>query len=636
MAYRCRNDADWTMYYVSEGAQALTGYSASQLVQSAGVSFNEVIHPEDRGRVWNDVQKALAQRQPFQLTYRIQPAGGGEKWVMEKGRGVWSDAGELEWLEGFITDITNLKEVEFALLEKDRLLTNASHFARFGGWSVNLKDRRVKWSEEIRLLHGAPPGFSPTAAEGINFYAPESRARITEVFDLCAKTGQPYDEELEIINAKGERIAVRTAGFAVRNRAGEIVEVQGFFQDISQQKQAEKVQRDLEHRLLQAQKAESLGRMAGAIAHHFNNQLQSVLGNLELAISEMTPDSLVLPGLKDALNAGHKAAELSHRMLTYLGQEFGRHEVVELKALFSQALDVLRVAAPAPAKIVLELEAGVACVKGDAHQLQQVLTNILTNAWESLGGERGLILIKLFSTTAAGVPSEARFPADWVPSDGPLVCLEVQDDGCGMGKVEIESVFDPFFTTKFTGRGMGLPVALGVVRAMGGVITVESEIGKGTIVRVFLPVSVEPLAGVSGDFAPVEQQRRTAKPSLLVVDDDQDFRSIARVMLARIGCDVSEACSGEEAVKIVQAGERVLDGVICDLSMPGMDGWRTLEELRKLMPQIPVILASGYDQDRAFEGEHKELPQAFLHKPFQLVQLRETVEQLFPASQQKM
>ena len=200
------------------------------------------------------------------------------------------------------------------------------------------------------------------------------------------------------------------------------------------------------------------------------------------------------------------------------------------------------------------------------------------------------------------------------------------DTGCGIANKDIEKVFDPFFSTKLTGRGLGLPVVLGIVRAHHGAVTVESEPGRGSIFRVFFPVSVEevPRQPDKASQAPEIQGGGT----VLLVEDEEMVRSMAATMLTRLGYTVLEAKDGVEAVEVFRQHQDEIRCVLSDLTMPRMDGWDTLAALRKLSPDIPVILSSGYDETRVMAGEHPERPNAFLSKPYQLKGLSDTINRL--------
>ena len=199
------------------------------------------------------------------------------------------------------------------------------------------------------------------------------------------------------------------------------------------------------------------------------------------------------------------------------------------------------------------------------------------------------------------------------------------DAGCGIADEDIEKLFDPFFSSKFTGRGLGLPVVLGIVKAHGGAVTVESEPGRGSIFRVFLPVSNEEVP---------RQQDKTTQPlpmegggTVLLVEDETMVRNIAATMLKHLGFSVIEAKDGVDAVEVFRQRRDEISCVLCDLTMPRMNGWETLTAMRKLAPDIPMILASGYDEAQVMEGDHPELPQVFLSKPYKHKDLIDAINQ---------
>jgi PAS domain S-box-containing protein len=504
MAYRCRNDKDWTMEFVSQGALALTGYTAEELTRSSGVSYAQVVHPDDWKMVWDDVQLALADRRPYQLSYRIVTANGVEKWVWEQGSGIFSEEGVLLALEGFITDISDRKRAE---VEKEKL--------------------------------------------------------------------------------------------EAQNR--------------------------------QLQKAESLGRMAGAIAHHYNNLLGVVLGNLEIALDDMPRGSGVDENLSEAMKAARRAAEVSSLMLTYLGMVPGKLEPLDLSEACRKNLSILKGVMPNTVDLKADLPTSGPMVMANAHQIQKVLNNLATNAWESLGEAGGVVHLAVKTVSRAEISTRHRFPLDWQPQDNLYACLEVTDTGGGISEKDFEKVFDPFFSSKFTGRGLGLPVVLGVVRSHLGGITVESKQGHGSVFRVFFPLSAAVVPRLPQETVKAPDIREGG--TVLVVEDDDAVRKVAKVVLARLGHAALEARDGIEALEVFQQHRQVIRCVLCDLTMPRMDGWATLAALRKLSPGIPVILASGYDQTQVMTGEHAEWPQAFLGKPYQSSELREAIRQALDVRQ---
>jgi CheY-like chemotaxis protein len=344
--------------------------------------------------------------------------------------------------------------------------------------------------------------------------------------------------------------------------------------------------------------------MAGAIAHHFNNQLQAVMMNLELALRDLPRSAGCIENLTQAMNAALKAAEVSTQMLTYLGQTPGRRETLDLAEVCRAGLTMLRATVPKSVILETELPSPGPTASANADQIQQVLTNLVTNAWE--GDGRGAVRLTVKTVSAADIPAANRFPVEFQPQQNAYACLEVADAGCGVAPENVEKLFEPFYSSKFTGRGLGLPVVLGIVRAHGGVVTVESEPGQGSVFRVFLPLSAEEILPKA---VPVAQPPNTAAGgTVLVVDDENIVLEAHKKALEAFGFTVLIARDGVEAVEVFRQHEAEIRLVLSDLSMPRMDGWETLSALRKIAPGLPVILCSGYSKAQVMEGRHEVDP----------------------------
>jgi len=362
--------------------------------------------------------------------------------------------------------------------------------------------------------------------------------------------------------------------------------------------------------------------MAGAIAHHFNNHLTAVMGNLELAIGGLPRGAGSAAILIDALQAARNAAEVSKLMLTYLGQTHARHEPLDLSEVCRRSLPLLCAAMPKDMVLDTDLPSPGPAISANANQMQQVLTNLVTNAWEAGVDGRGVVRVTVKTVTPADIPTSHR-PVEWSPRDRAYACLEVVDAGSGIADRDIENLFDPFFSSKFTGRGLGLSVVLGIVKAHGGAVTVETEPGRGSAFRVFLPVLADKTLRPP---EPAEQSVEIAGGgAVLLVEDEPMVRKLGEVALRSLGFAVLLAKDGVEAVEVFRQHSDEVRCVLCDLTMPRMNGWETLAALRKLAPGLPVILASGYDKAHAMAGDHPELPQAFLSKPYELQGLRDAI-----------
>ena len=303
--------------------------------------------------------------------------------------------------------------------------------------------------------------------------------------ETARKTVGPFRWEGRFI-IKGRTRFMRMDSQPERLENGDIVWT-GTQQDVTEERRMEAETVELENRLQQAKKAESLSRMAGAVAHHFNNILGVVMGNLELAGNELPDGSASRGFIGQAIKASGRAAEMSRIMLTYLGQINGSKKAIDLAEAVGEVHALLLATVPANVDLVCELPPRGPIVHVDEVQIRQILTNLVSNAVEALGKASGSVTVAVEVASAEKIRHSKNFPMGWKPEERSYACLSVSDTGPGMDTATIERIFDPFFTTKFTGRGMGLPVVLGVVRAHGGAIAVRSEISGGTTFQVFLP-----------------------------------------------------------------------------------------------------------------------------------------------------
>jgi len=324
---------------------------------------------------------------------------------------------------------------------------------------------------------------------------PVTRLIASEDEDICYlhlkrlfATGAPQVFELRLVHQDGTQFWARFEARAAQDADGARV-CRAALSDITQRKREEEERLQFEQRLRQAQKEESLGRMAGSIAHHFNTLLGAVMGNLELAMSAVPLGQESLRPLTRAMQAARKAAELTGLMRTYLGHSEGEHATLDLSEICRQSLPMLRAAMPEDLVLQTNLRSPGPSVDANLVQMHQVLLNLITNACEAVGHGPGSIDLTVLTASAEEIPEVHRFPIGWLPQDRTYACVEVADGGGGIAHEDIEKIFDPFFTSKFAGRGLGLPVVLGIVRAHRGVIAVESEPGRRSVFRVYLPVA---------------------------------------------------------------------------------------------------------------------------------------------------
>ncbi|MFO8087269.1 MAG: response regulator [Bacteroidales bacterium] len=529
-----------------------------------------------------------------------------------------------EELEQLLEERQNAEE---ALRESLQKLEFALQGWNLGMWDWNPQDGTVVYSDLwAQMLEYRPDEVDPTVEFFKQHVHPEDLAAVLDRLTGHVEGRLPiYESEHRIRAKSGKWLWVLDRGMiAERDKDGRPVRVTGLIADITERIEAQKEQEKLQVQLSKLQKSESLGRMAGSIAHHFNNQLSVVLGNLELVLDGLPDDADNREILVQSFEAGRKATEVSQQMLRYLGHISGNQTAINLSDVCRQSLAFLQSASPSGVTFNVDFPDSGPIVHADAGQIQQVLTNLLTNAQESLPENQGIIGLIIQTVSHEDISTSNCFPLDWHPQDKPYACLEISDTGHGISREDIEKLFDPFYTTKFTGRGMGLPVTMGILKTHNGCITVDSEPEIGTVFRVYLPVTT--------DKKPVKHEKVTTPKrkvgncgTVLLIEDDTSVRNTAKIMISRLGYKVIEAQDGVEAVSLFQEHQNEIDCVLSDLTMPRMNGWETLKALREKGTDVPVILASGYDENTVMAGDHPELPQAFLNKPYSMAALKDVL-----------
>jgi two-component system, cell cycle sensor histidine kinase and response regulator CckA len=381
----------------------------------------------------------------------------------------------------------------------------------------------------------------------------------------------------------------------------------------------ESLQRDeqrqqAEEAMRQAQKLESLGVLAGGIAHDFNNLLVAMLGQTSLAMEQLPAESSARSHIEKAVGAARRAADLTRQLLAYSGR--GQFQVlpINLNTLIQENLHLFEVAIPKNVRLVSNLAESLPFIDGDVGQMQQVIMNLVINAAEAIGRNLGTVRVTTdtYYITSADVHLWKYIGSPL--TSGLYVTLSVQDNGSGMDAATLSKIFDPFFTTKVTGRGLGLAAVLGIVRGHKGGLRVESEVGKGTTFTLYLPVSVaQPTTPTITDR---EQVPMVTHGLVLVIDDEKPVREAVTDILEAEGITVIAARDGRAGLALYRERQADVGLVLLDLSMPGLSGEETFHELRRISPNVSIILSSGYQQSevtRRFAGQGLV---SFLQKPY--------------------
>jgi PAS domain S-box-containing protein len=599
----------------------------------------DLIHPEDRPMMGRYLEEeVIRRRKPFAREYRIVRRNDGVvRWVNGMGTGLFDEAGTFLSLTGTIQDITDRKRLELA---------------RSALFDISEATQAVSTMEEllarthqcISTLLPARNFFVAVVQEGTGDLtfpyfvdemdgAPQPRRRGRSLTDRVLATGEAQLLTLETITVLAAEGAVEVQGTVPHMWLGVpllgpegpfgVLVVQSYsdqaaFQDhdvdllrfVSTQvaasikrKQAQEDRAHLQAQLLQAQKMESLGILAGGVAHDMNNVLGAILALASAHLAVQPKDGPAYPAFETIRDAATRGGELVRGLLNFARQSPGERRTLDFNTLLGEEVRLLERTTLAKVRLELALAPDLRPIQGDAGALSHALMNLCVNSVDAMG-EGGTLTLGTRNLNERQIE------------------VTVRDTGCGMSSHVLAKVFDPFFTTKDVGKGTGLGLSLvyNTVKAHGGEVAVASRPGEGTLVTLRFPVAGEPEP--AGDRAPRPEAGSHARPlQLLLVDDDELMLTSTRMLAEVLGHSVTCAPSGETALLVLEQGFRP-DAVVLDMNMPGLGGRGTLPKLRLLAPDVPVLLATGRADQEALDFLATQHRVTLLPKPFGIEELR--------------
>jgi PAS domain S-box-containing protein len=514
--------------------------------------------------------------------------------------------GRVLGLVGLHTDITQRKRAEEALRESQRLLAETGQIGKVGGWEWDIATGQQTWTQAVYDIHEVDSTFRPTVDSGIGFYASASRPTIVRLVQRAIEHGEPFDAELEIVTAKGNCRSVHVIGRADLPR-GRIL---GFFQDITQRKRAEAAKDALEEQLRQAQKMESIGRLAGGVAHDFNNMLGVILGHTEMAMDEIDPAKPLHASLEEIRKAATRSADLTRQLLAFARKQTVSPKMLDLNDTVANTLTMLGRLVGEGIRLTWEPGANVWPVKIDPSQVEQILANLCVNARDAIAG------VGTITVATANIVDDA----DWTDVDdvvrGEYVRLTVSDTGCGMNAETLSHLFEPFFTTKEFGQGAGLGLSsvLGAVEQNGGVIKVRSELGAGTTFRIYLPRHVDQPEQTQSSGR--EGLAVRGHETILLVEDEPAILRLTTTMLERQGYTVLSAPNPSDAIRLATAHASEIHLLLTDVVMPDMNGAELSKQVESIHPHLKRLFMSGYTADVIAEHGLVDDDVCFIQKPF--------------------
>ncbi len=523
--------------------------------------------------------------------------------------------GNILYYDGFTQDITERKKAQDALREREEKFRAITTTAAD---SIFCKDSHQRYTfvnpAMIRLFNCRESDLIGKTPEEI---FDEEAAAIVNEMDQRTFAGETVNEA-QTLNVSDSRYTFHTIQVPLRNAEGEIEGISGIVRDTTRQRQLEQ---DLQH----AQKMESIGTLAGGIAHEFNNMLGIIIGNAELAADDIPEWNPAADCIKEIRVASLRAKDVVRKLLSVASKTPETRQPLKIGTIIREAAELLRRTIPTTIDLQVEIACQNEAVLADAPEISQVMINLCANAVHAIGNEPGTITVSLGKTVLLPAPAH---PDNLPPGD--YARLTIADTGHGVEPAIMSRLFDPYFTTKEVneGLGMGLAVVHGIIKKHDGTITIESEAGCGTVVQILLPI-VEVSIPEAKTAAP---DPPTGSGRILLVDDESSLATMLQQLLTRLGYDTSVETNSQKALeKFSQTPDR-FDLVITDVSMPNMAGDTLAREIMAIRPGMPIILCTGHSSHIGAAQAQQIGIAAFLHKPVNKAELGATIRQVIDKS----
>ena len=585
--------------------------------ERVGQELSEFLSPEEMEEIASVIADALqgarvtreVRLRNLDIDLSVQPVRDG--------------AGEVVFAVVTAQDVTSRKRAELELRESERWLRRSQGIARIGHYVYDVGTNTWTGSEMLDSLFGIDGRFPRTAAGWLGIVHPEDRATMQAYLGEILADGSRFDREYRVVDqASGETRWVHGLGELQRGPGGESLQLVGTIQDITARRRAA-------DELRQAQKLESIGRLAGGIAHDFNNLLTVILSCGEEASQELGRGSVPEPGLvEDIVAAARRASGLTRQLLAFARKQTFAPELVDLNEILRSSGKLLGRLLGEDVRIVEELQPDAWTVRCDPVQVGQVVMNLAVNARDAMPAGGTLTL----STENLEVGAEGPRPIDSMPP-GRYLRLTVRDTGQGMSPETMEHLFEPFFTTKppGTGTGLGLSTVYGILKQAGAHVAVDSAPGRGSTFAIYFPRAKDGEAGQATRAG----RRPGGNETVLVVEDDGKVREVTVRALESAGYRVLAAGGGYEALQLVRGEPGPVHLVLTDVVMPGIGGREIARQVLEWRREASVLFMSGYTHDAIDREGVLDEGIEFLQKPFTASTLLDRVRTLLDRSRSR-
>jgi PAS domain S-box-containing protein len=594
--------------FVNPAGEALWGHSAEELLARPGL-WMPSLEAGDRAAV-SEAFPPSAGAEPPTLRYRVDRPDGSPRWVEHRLIPLRGANGRVQRVLSIAEDVTALRSAHEALVESEERFRLAARATNDVVWERDLRTGEIAWNEAAGVALGHPQrGVDFTADWWTRNLHPEDRERVLSSLRAAVEgAGQFWTEEYQFRRADGSYATVLDRGFVARAEDGRPVRMVGAMANVTDYKR-------LEEQLHLSQRMEAVGRLAGGIAHDFNNILMVIEGSTDLLLDGLAESDPVCADLKEIRKAAERATSLTRQLLAFGRRQVLRPKVVDLNASVAEIQRMLERILGEDLTLVTDLAPELGRVEVDPGQFEQVLLNLAVNARDAM--PKGGVLTVETRDVVLTEKDTRRFAYRVDP--GPYVRVRVSDTGNGIAEETLAHIFEPFFTTKEQGKGtgLGLSTVYGIVKQSGGYIWAESTEGEGSTFDVYLPSlgSVPlpvPASNKRGARAPLRQRIGT----ILLVEDEDVVRSIARRILVRSGYAVLEAASGPAALRLCEERGGEIDLLITDVVMPQMSGRELADHVTERFPGVRVLYMSGHIDDLVVRHGVQHASNGFIQKPF--------------------
>jgi PAS domain S-box-containing protein len=603
----------YTTYFNNQWVE----YTGLTLEESYGHLWNTPFHPDDRKLAWDAWQHSTRFGWTYAVECRLRRFDGQYRWFLIRSEPLRAEPhrgerGEiLKWF-GTCTDIHDIKLTEVSLRERESDLAEAQAIAAVGSWKYDAATDKPTWSQEMFRIFGLDPvdGEPPWGVHRQSIH-PDHWQQIDDAVQVAMISGIPYREQFRIVRPDGSLAWAETIGRPERDAGGEIIGLSGVVQDITARKQAEEDKATLEAQLQQSQKMESVGLLAGGVAHDFNNMLGVILGYSEMAIAQVDAAQPLHEDLLEIRGAAIRSADLTRQLLAFARQQTITPTVLDLNETVPDMLAMLQRLIGEDISILWHPATALWPVLMDPSQMDQILTNVCVNARHAIAG------VGTVTITTANAVADAAFcavHAEAVPGD--YVQLSVRDTGSGMDAETRARIFEPFFSTKGVGAGTGLGLATvyGALKQNQGFVTVASTLGEGTTFEIYLPRYRGALTPAPQSEA-VAADLRGGETILLVEDEPALIRFVTKALEAQ-GYVMLAASSAADALHLAAAHAGEIHLLVSDVVMPERNGRDLATALLKIRPTLKPLFMSGHTADVIASRGLLAPGVAFIEKPF--------------------